>query len=64
MSYMFELHYNLPHDPKEEGALMEQVTKLGGHLDYREDAGENVGVCLTFEFDDRSQAEKAAALAS
>lgn len=63
MSYMFEVLYRGPADPPRETALTQQVSELGGHLDYREEpAGAMAGsVCLTYEFDDRRRAEAAAA---
>jgi hypothetical protein len=64
MSFMFEVYYKPPSDPKKEAAVTNRVALLGGRLDYREDAKENGlgGVCLTFEFDDLERATKAADL--
>ena len=62
MSYMFEVHYRPPSNPAKEAALTSRVTPFGGRLDYREDATEHTGVCLTYEFDDREKATKAADL--
>ncbi len=62
MSFMFEVYYRPPADPRKEVALTTRVSSYGGHLSYRE-APENGGggsVCLTYEFDDRGQAETAA----
>jgi hypothetical protein len=62
MSFMCEVYYRLPPDPRKEAALTTRISSLGGHLTYREvpeDQG-NGGVCLTYEFDDRDQAESAA----
>ena len=62
MSYMFEVYYRLPVDPRKEAGLPERVSRLGGRLSYREAPGERVngGVCLTYEFDQRERAETAA----
>ena len=62
MSFMFEVYYRPPADPPKETALTDRVARLGGLLSYREIPGENDsgGVCLTYEFDDREQAEAAA----
>jgi hypothetical protein len=60
MSYIFEVYYKPPPDPKEEAALMESVLKLGGRLDYREDPDGIGGICLTFEFDRLDRADAAA----
>lgn len=63
MSYMFEVYYRPPADPRREAALTEHVSKFGGRLDFREvpENGKSGGVCLTYEFDDLRQAELAAA---
>jgi hypothetical protein len=60
MSYMFEVYYKPPANPTKEAALTSRVVTLGGRLDYREDATEHTGVCLTYEFDDPDKAAKAA----
>ena len=62
MSYMFEVHYNTPPDPIKEEELKLQISKLGGHLTFREYPEEygSSSVCLTYEFDDLSLAETAA----
>ena len=60
MSYMFEVYYNAPANPTKEAAITNRVAGLGGRLDYREDATEHTGICLTFEFDDHEKAMKAA----
>jgi hypothetical protein len=61
MSYMFEVYYKSPADPKKEAALTESVTRLGGRLGYREDPDEygTGSICLTYEFDGLDQAEAA-----
>jgi hypothetical protein len=64
MSFMFEIYYRAPVDPKREAALSAQASRFGGHLDYREEPqgpGEGA-VCLTYEFDDLAKAEAAADL--
>jgi hypothetical protein len=45
-----------------ESALTTRVAVLGGRLDYREDANEHTGVCLTYEFDDHDKAAQAVAV--
>lgn len=60
MSYMFEVIYKPPANPAKEATVTGRVAELGGRLDYREDATEHTGVCLTYEFDDRDMATKAA----
>lgn len=60
MAFMFEVYYKPPMNPAKESALTQRVAALGGRLDFREQAGELVGVCLTYEFDDLGNATKAA----
>ncbi len=60
MSYMFEVYYKPPANPTKEGAVTSRVTAFGGRLDYREDATEHGGICLTYEFEDREKATRAA----
>ena len=60
MSYMFEVYYKPPANPTKEAALTSRVAAFGGRLDYREEAEEHSGVCMTFEFDDLEIATKAA----
>jgi hypothetical protein len=62
MSYMFEVYYKPPHDPKREAVLTKQVSHLGGRLSFREEPEEQgIGaVCLTYEFDELDLAEEAA----
>lgn len=59
---MFEVYYRPPADIRREAALTARVSEFGGKLDYREvpENGQSGGVCLTYEFDDRGQAEAAA----
>ena len=62
MSFMFEVYYKPPANPRKEAAVTDRVTALGGRLDFREepdDAGLG-GVCLTYEFDNLELAAKAA----
>lgn len=63
MSFMFEVYYKPPTDAGKETNLLQQVSALGGRLDFREepDEREGGGICLTFEFDDWEAAETAAA---
>jgi hypothetical protein len=59
---MFELYYRGPEDPARESRLIADVAAAGGRLDFREPAGvEGGSICLTFEFESRTQAESAAA---
>jgi hypothetical protein len=62
MSFMFEVYSKPPVDQAREEALNEQVSRLGGRLDFREvpESYENMGICLTYEFRDLEQAEEAA----
>ncbi len=60
MSYIFEVYYKPPTDVSKETALTSRVVSLGGRLDYREDATDQTGVCLTYEFDSREKADQAA----
>ena len=64
MSFMFELYYRPPADSHKEAVLTERVSGLGGRLSYREtpEGQANGGICLTYEFDEREQAEAAAQL--
>lgn len=57
---MFEVYYRSPADPVKETALTSRVADLGGRLDYREGATAHTGIILTYEFDDRENAKKAA----
>jgi hypothetical protein len=62
MSFMFEVYYVPPVNPQKEDLLTARLSPFGGRLSYREspsDDGRN-SVCLTFEFNDRSQAVIAA----
>jgi hypothetical protein len=60
MSYMFEVYYKAPTNAAKEEAVTTRVAALGGRLDYREDATEHTGICLTYEFDARNKAMEAA----
>ncbi len=62
MFYMIEVYYRPPADPTREASLADQVSCLGGRLDFREVPGEGEpgGVCLTFEFPELEKAQAAA----
>jgi hypothetical protein len=60
MSFMFEVIYKPPVNPAKEAAVTDRVATFGGRLDFREDADEHGGVCLTYEFDEFEKATKAA----
>jgi hypothetical protein len=62
MSFMFEVYYKPPANSAKEEAVTSRVVSLGGRLDYREDAAEHTGICLTYEFDDHEKATNAAEL--
>jgi hypothetical protein len=62
MPIMFEVYYRSPADIAKEADLTSRVADLGGRLDYREDTTEHTGIILTYEFDDRDDATKAADL--
>ena len=58
---MFEVYYRPPQDAAREARISAAVTAAGGRFDFREPAPEAGGpICLTFEFDNRAQAESAA----
>jgi hypothetical protein len=63
MSWMLEVYYKPPANPEREASLKALMAEVGGWLDSRECPldGHSASVCLTFEFDDRRQAEIAAA---
>jgi hypothetical protein len=61
MSFAIELYYHGPENVVREKLLVEQITGLGGKLDFRELTGSTgEAICLTFEFEDREAANKAA----
>ncbi len=60
MSVMFEVWYKRPDNPLKETALTNRVSSFGGRFDYREEATEHTGVCLTYEFDSWDTAAQAA----
>ena len=60
MSVMFEVWRKRPGNPVTEAALTNRVTSFGGRFDYREEATEHTGVCLTYEFDNWDRAAQAA----
>ena len=47
MSCKFEVSYKPPANPVKEAAVTSNIAAFGGRLDYREDATEHTGVCLT-----------------
>ncbi len=62
MSYMFEVYYKPPQNPRREPVLTKQVSRLGGRLSFREEpeVQERDAVCLTDAFAEIVLAEKAA----
>ena len=64
MSFMFEVLYKSPSDKRREAAISESVCRLGGSLTCREEPDNPTfatgPICLTFEFDDRQVAQRAA----
>jgi hypothetical protein len=62
MSVMLELWYAPPANPRREERVARQIENLGGRLTFREEPrpDELSGICLTFEFADRAQAEDVA----
>lgn len=60
MSFMIGVYYKPPTNTAKESALTQRVAALGGHLDFREEASEHAGACLTYEFDDMESATRAA----
>jgi hypothetical protein len=62
MTFMFEVFYKLPENPKKEAALTDLVATQGGHLDFREvgDQTTHGPICLTYEFADIVAARQAA----
>ncbi|MGD9857071.1 MAG: hypothetical protein AB7U20_19150 [Planctomycetaceae bacterium] len=61
MSYMFEVYYKPPPDPRKEADVTNRVARSGGRLSCRE--GDESGlrsICLTYEFDNLQRAEAAA----
>jgi hypothetical protein len=61
VSVILEVYYKPPAVPAKEAALTDRVMALGGRFDYREEASELSGICLTYEFDSLDSAEGAAA---
>ena len=62
MPFMFEVLYKSPPDTRREAVISESVGQFGGSPTCREEP-DVVGagpVCLTYEFDDRRVAERAA----
>ena len=65
MSVMFEVYYTAPADMAREAAILQEVSRLGGRLNFREEpsAGDvSQAVVLTYEFEDRQAAERAASV--
>jgi hypothetical protein len=62
MSFMFEVLYKSPADLGREAVISERVSRFGGRLTFREEpeAPGAGSVCLTYEFNDRADAAKAA----
>jgi hypothetical protein len=64
MSFMFEVYYREPVDLVREERLTNLLDRFGGSLTCRDEplpSGLSRAICLTFEFDERSAAEAAAA---
>jgi hypothetical protein len=62
---MFEVYYRQPRDHDREARLTELVAAIGGRLDYSEEIviqGVANTICLTYEFEYREPAERAAEL--
>jgi hypothetical protein len=62
MSYMFEVLYKPPPDPRREVVIAKRAETFGGRLTYREEPEAAGPVCLTFEFNDLAVAQEAATL--
>ena len=62
MSYVFEVLYKAPSDPRREAAILDSIGEYGGHLTCREepDVAGAGPVCLTYEFEEIQVAERAA----
>ncbi len=59
MSFMFEVYYKAPPDPRREEKILDVVSQGGGALTFRE-APSEVGprtICLTCEFEDLEAAQ-------
>ncbi len=61
MSVLFEVYYRPPRDMHREASLNSVISRFGGHLGFTEEATEQTGVVLSYEFPDWASAEKAAA---
>ena len=60
-TFMFEVYYHPPEDAAREARISAAVTAAGGRLDFREPAPQADGpICLTFEFENRAQADAVA----
>ena len=63
MSSAFDLLYKLPRDPARERRLTDDVAAHGGRLNHADETAiEHISntICLTYEFDDLSTAERCA----
>jgi len=62
MSFMFEVLYKSPQDPRREAGISERIGQFGGRLTFREEPdGVGAGpICLTYEFNDLQVAQEAA----
>jgi hypothetical protein len=62
MSYMFEVYYHMSGDSNCEENIIKHVVGFGGKLTYREASKKQTleAICLTFEFNKKELAEKAA----
>ncbi|MGC3990223.1 MAG: hypothetical protein QM796_11185 [Chthoniobacteraceae bacterium] len=62
MSFAFDFYYRSPEDMNREEQVIAEVASGGGRLDFREPADRVGGpICLTFDFESRTQAETIAA---
>jgi len=58
MSFAFDFYYRSPEDKKREAQIIAEVLAGGGRLDFREPEDRIGGpICLTFDFESRTQAE-------
>jgi hypothetical protein len=62
MSFAFDFYYRSPEDNEREAKVIREVIAGGGRLNIREPADRVDGpICLTFDFESRTQAEALAA---
>ena len=65
MSFAFEFYYLSPEDKTREAQIIAEVIAGGGRLDFRESEDKDRGaICLTFDFENRKNAEAVAAALS